>query len=53
LHISIPADDVERALDMLKPEGLFLATGAKSVEEADALVELAQKKTSGKWVRGL
>jgi len=45
LHISIAAADVPRALELLRPEGLFLATGAGSVEEADALVRLALRRT--------
>lgn len=48
LHISIAAEDVPRALEQLRPEGLFLATSCASVEEADALVALARKRTSGR-----
>jgi hypothetical protein len=44
LHISIGADEVERALEMLKPEGLFIATGAGSIEEGEALLKLAQNR---------
>lgn len=48
VHISLAAKDVPRALDELRPEGLFLATGCGSVEEADDLVRLALKRTSGR-----
>ena len=48
LHISIAAADVERALEELRPEGLLIATGCASVQEADDLVRLALKRTSGR-----
>jgi len=48
LHISIAAEDVPRALELLRPEGLFIATGCGSVPEADDLVRLALRRTSGR-----
>jgi hypothetical protein len=44
LHISIEAKEVERALEMLRPEGLFLATWCNSIEEGQALLDLARKR---------
>ena len=48
LHISIAADQVERALAELRPEGLFIATGCGSREEADELVKLARRRTTSR-----
>lgn len=51
LHISIAPQEVPRALEELRPEGLFLATSCGSVEEADDLVKLALRRTSGRKQR--
>ena len=48
LHLSIAAAEVPRALDELRPEGLFLATSCGSVDEADDLVSYALKHTTGR-----
>lgn len=48
LHISIAAHEVPRALEQLRPEGLFIATGCGSVQEADDLIRLALRHTSGR-----
>lgn len=39
--ISLPYDDVEVAVRELKPEGLFILTGARSPDAAEALLERA------------
>ena len=44
LHVTIDAEEVPVMLKELSPEGLFIRTGAGSAEEADRLVELAEKK---------
>lgn len=46
LHISIEAKEVERALEELKPEGLFINTSCDSIEEGRQLLRLARRKTS-------
>lgn len=43
LHISIPANEVETALQELSIKGLFIETWCESVEEADALLRNADK----------
>lgn len=48
LHISLSPGDVERALDNLRPEGLFLNTWCGSIEEAEGLLKLARDKTSAR-----
>lgn len=45
LHITIPIGEVEEALRLLKPEGLFLDTYASTEEEARALLKQVEKWT--------
>ena len=42
LHISIPPDEVEKALDLLSARGLFISTHCKSEEEARDLLKYAE-----------
>jgi hypothetical protein len=46
--ISLPYDEVETAVRELQPEGLFILTGAPSVDAAEALLEQAVEITKGK-----
>jgi 5-methyltetrahydrofolate--homocysteine methyltransferase len=43
LHISIPCDEVETALECLSSTGLFIDTRCESEEEARTLLHLAEK----------
>jgi len=47
LHISIPANEVKQALEMLSSKGLFIDTWCGSESEADELLECAKKLS--KW----
>jgi len=46
--IILPYEEVETAVRELKPEGLFILTGAPSVDAAEALLERAVEITKGK-----
>jgi len=46
--IYLPYEEVEQAVRELKPEGLFIMTGAPSVDAAEALLERAVEITKGK-----
>ena len=46
--VYLPYDEVETAVRELKPEGLFIMTGAPSVDAAEALLERAVEITKGK-----
>lgn len=46
--IYLPYDEVETALRALRPEGLFIHTGAASIEAAEALLAKASAITAGK-----
>lgn len=46
--ISLAYDEVETAVRELKPEGLFILTGAPSVDAAEALLQRAVEITKGK-----
>ena len=43
LYASIPASEVEEALKTLPKEGLWIATSAETLEEANELIKLAEK----------
>ena len=43
LYASIPASEVEEALKTLPREGLWIATSAETLEEANELIKLAEK----------
>jgi sulfopyruvate decarboxylase TPP-binding subunit len=43
LHISIPCDEVETALECLSSTGLFIDTRCETEEEARTLLHLAEK----------
>ncbi|MFB3892070.1 MAG: hypothetical protein ACE15C_08620 [Phycisphaerae bacterium] len=45
LHISIPAEEVETALDLLSSRGLCICTSAKTQKQARELIELAGRKS--------
>jgi hypothetical protein len=43
VHVSLAAPEVATAVRELKPEGLFINTGAGSVEEAERVLEDAER----------
>lgn len=45
LHISIPADEVEAAVDMLSAKGLCIATSASSEAEARRLLDIVERRS--------
>jgi hypothetical protein len=45
LHITIPSDEVETAVDTLSAKGLCIATSAESESEARRLMEIVQRKS--------
>ncbi|MHB8996637.1 MAG: uroporphyrinogen decarboxylase/cobalamine-independent methonine synthase family protein [Armatimonadota bacterium] len=46
--ISVPYEEVETAVQELKPEGLFILTSAPSADAAEALLERAVEITAGR-----
>lgn len=45
LQITLPAREVETALELLSPKGLLIATTCESEEEAKALLRMVEKKS--------
>jgi phosphoglycolate phosphatase-like HAD superfamily hydrolase len=46
--ISLPYDEVETAVRELRPEGLFILTGAPSPDAAEALLEKVRQTAAAK-----
>lgn len=48
IYLAIDSNDVERALEILSPNGLMIATACNSADEADALVKKVEKLSARK-----